>query len=102
MSPELTRIVPLAYFSKSLSPAQSLWPPFRQEHYAQLLKQANNGDFTAGEIKQLMEAINVGLNTHQVFTLQKEIDQLKADLITMNENSNGNNHFAAKGITKEN
>ena len=37
MSPELTRIVPLAYFSKSLSPAQSLWPPFRQEHYAQLL-----------------------------------------------------------------
>ena len=37
MSPEFSKIVPLAYFSKSLTPAQSLWPPFRQEHYAQLL-----------------------------------------------------------------
>jgi hypothetical protein len=37
MSPELNKIVPLAYFPKSLTPAQSLWPPFRQEHYAQLL-----------------------------------------------------------------
>ena len=37
MSPELHKIIPLAYFSKSLTPAQSLWPPFRQEHYAQLM-----------------------------------------------------------------
>ena len=37
MSPEFNKIVPLAYFSKSLTPAQSLWPPFRQEHYAQLM-----------------------------------------------------------------
>ena len=59
------------------------------KHYSQLIKQASEGDFTAGEIKQLMEAINVGLNTHQVFALQKEIDQLKLDLATMLENSNG-------------
>ncbi len=68
------------------------------QHYKELIAQAANGDFTAGEIKQLMEAINVGLNTHQVFLLQKEIDQLKADLATMNENTNnGNNTFANKG-----
>ena len=36
MNPELTRVVPLAYFSKSLTPAQGLWHPYRQEHYAQL------------------------------------------------------------------
>ena len=64
------------------------------KHYSQLIRQASDGDFTSGEIKQLMEAINVGLNTHQVFTLQKEIDQLKSDLATMVENSNGNNPVA--------
>ena len=68
------------------------------EHYSQLLKQASNGDFTAGEIKQLMEAVNVGLNAHQVFELQKEIDQLKLDLITINEMKNGQNNYTNKGI----
>lgn len=69
------------------------------QHYQQLMKQATEGDFTAGEIKQLMEAINVGLSAHQVETLQKEIDQLKADLATMTENSNGDNPFTDKRIT---
>lgn len=69
------------------------------EQYAQLLKQAATGDFTAGEIKQLMEAVNVGLNAHQVFELQKEIDQLKADLAIMKENSNGNDTFSDKRFT---
>lgn len=71
------------------------------QHYAQLIKQASEGDFTAGEIKQLMEAINVGLNTHEVFALQQELDQLKADLAIMNENSNADNSFANKGTTKK-
>lgn len=71
------------------------------EHYTQLLQQAANGDFTAGELKQLMEAINVGLSAHQVCELQKEIDALKADLATMEANSNGNDSRPAKGITKE-
>ncbi len=57
------------------------------KHYAQLLNQASKGDFTAAEIKQLMEAINVGINTHQIFAMQKEIDELKADLALMNENA---------------
>ncbi len=71
------------------------------EHYSQLLQQASNGDFTAGEIKQLMEAINVGLSAHQTFKMQQELDQLKADLVTLNENSNGNNTFTDKRIEKK-
>lgn len=71
------------------------------KHYQQLLKQAGNGDFTAGEIKQLMEAINVGLNTHEKIALQKEIDQLKADLATMNENTNADSTFSDKGFAKK-
>lgn len=67
------------------------------QHYAQLLKQASDGYFTAGEIKQLMEAVNVGLNTHQVFELQKQIDELKSDLKTMSENTNVKNTFTNKG-----
>ena len=71
------------------------------QHYAQLLKQASEGHFTAAEIKQLMEAINVGLNTHQVFELQKEIDQLKSDLATISENKDGNNSSTNKGIAQK-
>jgi len=67
------------------------------EQYAQLISQASEGDFTAGEIKQLMEAINVGMSAHQVFEMQKEIDQLRSDLAVMAENTNGNNTFADKG-----
>jgi desulfoferrodoxin (superoxide reductase-like protein) len=67
------------------------------DHYKELLKQASDGDFTASEIKQLMESINVGLNTHQVFQLQKEIDQLKSDLTTMSENSNAKHTLSDKG-----
>lgn len=67
------------------------------DHYRELLLQASEGDFTASEIKQLMEAVNVGLNSHQVFQLQSEIDQLKSDLATMVENSNVQNSFTNKG-----
>jgi hypothetical protein len=71
------------------------------KHYAQLLEQAANGDFTASEIKQLMEAINVGLNTHQVFALQKEIDQIKSDLATMQANTDAHNSGTNKGIAQK-
>lgn len=71
------------------------------KHYSQLLKQASQGDFTAGEIKQLMEAINVGLSTHQSIKLQKEIDQLKSDLVTMSNNTNVHDSLADKRTKKE-
>jgi hypothetical protein len=70
------------------------------KHYSQLLKQASEGDFTAAEIKQLMEAVNVGLNTHQVFELQKQIDGLKSDLETMQTNTDGHNSGTVKGLAK--
>lgn len=70
-------------------------------HYGQLLKQAADGAFTASEIKQLMEAINVGLNVHQSFELQRQIDELKSNLDIMNTNSNGNNSSTAKGIAQK-
>ena len=66
------------------------------DHYRQVLIQAADGDFTAAEIKQLMEAVNVGLNTHQAIELQKQIDSLKSDLSIMNMNSNAANTIPDK------
>ena len=65
------------------------------EHYHQLIKQAADGDFTASEIKQLMEAINVGLNAHQVFKLQEEIDQIKNDVEIMRANTSNVHRISA-------
>lgn len=69
-------------------------------HYAAILTQAAEGDFTASEFKQLMEAVNVGLNVHQVFELQKQIDELKSNLAIVTANTNVKNPFANKGTTK--
>lgn len=71
------------------------------QHYKQLMLQASEGNFTAGEIKQLMEAINVGLNSHQVFTMQKEIDQLKSDLVLMQENTDVHNSGTNQGTAQK-
>lgn len=71
------------------------------KHYAAILKQAADGDFTASEFKQMMEAVNVGLNVHQVFELQKQIDELKSDLNTLSVNTNVKNPFTDKGIEKK-
>lgn len=70
------------------------------KHYAAILQQASEGDFTAAEFKQLMEAVNVGLNVHQVFELQKQVDELKSDLSIVKANTNGDNPFSNKGTTK--
>lgn len=70
------------------------------KHYQAILRQAAEGDFTASEFKQLMEAVNVGLNVHQVFELQKQINEIKSDQATMMANTNVENPFANKGTTK--
>lgn len=70
------------------------------KHYESILKQAGEGDFTAAEFKQLMEAVNVGINVHQLFELQKQIDELKSSYEIMKVNKNAENPFANKGITK--
>lgn len=69
-------------------------------HYADILKQASEGDFTASEFKQLMEAVNVGLNVHQTFELQKQIDELKSNQEVMMANTNAHNPFTNKGIAQ--
>jgi hypothetical protein len=69
------------------------------KHYAGILKQAADGDFTASEFKQLMEAVNVGLNVHQTFELQKEIDEIKSDMAIMKANTDVKNPFSDKGTS---
>jgi hypothetical protein len=71
------------------------------QHYNEILKQAAEGDFTSAEFKQVMEAINVGLNVHQVFELQKQIDDLKSDLSTLAVNKDVQNPFTNKGIAQK-
>lgn len=71
------------------------------KHYAQIIKQAAEGDFTAAEFKQLMESVNVGLNIHEKLELQKQIDELKSDLATMAANTNVQNPFTNKGIAQK-
>lgn len=66
------------------------------QHYQQLIKQASEGDFTASEIKQLMEAINVGLRSHEVFKLQEQIDELKNNHEIMRTNSNTGHTIATQ------
>lgn len=60
------------------------------EQYAQIIKQAKNGNFSASEIKQLMESVNIGTRVHESFKLQQEVDKMKDDLMLM-ANRNGNN-----------
>jgi hypothetical protein len=55
------------------------------EQYNQVIAQASAGDFTASELKQIMEAINIGLRAHEVCELQSEIDELKDGLKKMEE-----------------
>lgn len=69
--------------------------------YEAILLQAAEGDFTASEFKQLMEAVNVGLNVHQVFELQKQIDELKSDLAIVTANKDVDNPFTNKGTTQK-
>lgn len=71
------------------------------KHYQAILKQAGEGDFTASEFKQLMEAVNVGLNVHQIFELQEQINQLKSDLETVTANRYVENPFTDQRTKKE-
>lgn len=71
------------------------------EQYQNLITQASFGDYTASEIKQLMESINVGVRVYESFKLQAEVDKMKDDLIKMSQN-NGNNIVPIESIKKTN
>lgn len=69
--------------------------------YKQLMQQASAGDFTAAEVKQLMESINVGTRVYEAFELQKAVDEMKNDLTKMSVN-HGNNIVSITPIAKAN
>ncbi len=71
------------------------------EQYKQLMKQAAHGDFTAPELKQLMEAINVGRTVYETFKLQAEVDKMRDDILKMAQN-NGNNIVPIEKAAKAN
>lgn len=62
------------------------------EQYQQLMNQASMGDFNAAELKQLMEAINIGIRAYESFELQRQVDAMKNDLTKMSQH-HGNNIF---------
>lgn len=72
-----------------------------QELYQQILKQATEGDYTASEFKQLMEAVNIGLNVHRDCELQNQIDELKSALSVMEQNTGVQNPFTNKGTAQK-
>lgn len=69
------------------------------EQYQQLIKQANGEEFTASEIKQLMESINVGRGAYETFKLQEQVDGMKEDVTRMKIN-HAHNSGAIASVTK--
>ena len=55
------------------------------EQYQQILAQASCGELTSGEVKQLMESVNIGIRAYETCLLQAEIDELKEGLRKMEE-----------------
>ena len=43
----------------------------------QLIRQGQEGDLSASEIKQLMESINIGVRAFETFKIQGEVDKMK-------------------------
>ena len=81
------------HIDKTLSPI---------EQYGQLLDCAAMGYFSASEFKQVSEAINIGIRAHEIFEMQKELDEIKETLKDINERqaSNGFN-IPTDSLTQE-
>lgn len=71
--------------------------PYKQ--YQQLVELANNEEYSASEVKQLMEAINVGIRAFESFQLQEELDKVKEDVLRMTTN-NANNCVSIEEAAK--
>lgn len=59
--------------------------PYKQ--YQQLLKQARIGEFTASEIKQLSETVNIGVRSYETFNLEEEVKEMKKLVELMKKNN---------------
>lgn len=62
--------------------------PYKQ--YQQLVELANQEEFSASEVKQLMESINVGIRAFESFKLQEELEKVKEDVLRMGVHSANN------------
>ena len=71
--------------------------PYKQ--YQQLVEMANDEEFNASEIKQLMESINVGIRAFESFELQAEINEVK-DTVKQLGLRDGNNTLAIEKSSK--
>jgi len=60
------------------------------DQYKQLVGQANGEEFTASEIKQLMESVNIGRSVYETFKLQEQINSM-TDAIRKMELNNAHN-----------
>jgi hypothetical protein len=69
------------------------------EQYQQLISQANGEEFTASEIKQLMEAINVGRSAFEAFKLQEDVNKMREDILRM-KSANANDSGSIASTTK--
>lgn len=70
--------------------------PYTQ--YKQLIKQASTGEFSASELKQIMESINVGRGAFETFELQSDINDMKNDLVKMKSHTDEHNSRTVKTI----
>jgi len=66
------------------------------EQYKQLVDLANSEEFSASEIKQLMESINVGIRAYESFKMQAEVDKVKEDVKRMGVHSANNSNSIEK------
>lgn len=59
--------------------------PYKQ--YQSIMQQAGEGDFTASELKQIMESINVGVRAFESFKLQEQVEKMQEDVKLMAHNN---------------
>lgn len=71
------------------------------KHYSQLIAASRNGEYTAGEIKQLMEAINVGLRADENFRLQDELNKIKSDVDKLELSRSGQTSITNTGTAQK-
>lgn len=60
------------------------------DQYKQLVEMANTEEFSASEIKQLMESINVGIRAFESFELQNQVNKIQEDVNQMGVRSANN------------
>jgi hypothetical protein len=71
--------------------------PYKQ--YQQLVEMANDEEFNASEIKQLMESINVGIRAFESFEIQAQVNKIQDDVHQMGAR-NANNFIPIEKDSK--